>query len=347
MKKINIGIIGLGRIGQIHFSNLKYCIPNANLVMVADPQKAGEFNGVPIGTAEEVINHEKIEAVVICSPTDTHSVYIEKCALAGKDIFCEKPHDLSLERVVCTLESVKKAEVKLMLGFNRRFDGNFKKIQQLVAQNKIGDPTILKITSRDPGPPPLEYLKSSGGMFMDMSIHDFDMARFIMGKEVEKVYASAGVFSSNDVKEAGDIDTAIITLTFIDGSMAVIDNCRKAVYGYDQRLEVFGNKGMAQIDNNKHDTHLFFDQSGSHGALPLDFFMDRYVDSYKNEMERFVEALCKDEPVPVNGQDGLEAMMIALAANLSVAEGRPVMLSEIMKMNRVKQEEMVNRSIEK
>lgn len=337
MKNINVGIIGLGRIGQIHFENLKFHLPNVNLVMVAEPLTTGTFQGVPVGTAEEVIQHEKIEAVVICSPTDTHSVYIEQCALAGKDIFCEKPHDLSLNRVVCTLESVKNAGVKLMLGFNRRFDGNFKKIHQLVVQNKIGDPTILKITSRDPGAPPLEYLKNSGGMFMDMSIHDFDMARFIMGKEVEKVYASAGVFSSQEVKEAGDIDTAITTLTFTDGSMAVIDNSRKAVYGYDQRLEVFGSNGMAQIDNNKHDSHLFYDAVGSHGALPLDFFMDRYVDSYKNEMEMFIQALCEDQPVPVDGQDGMEAMMIALAAHFSVEEGRPVMLDEIRKMSNVKQ----------
>ncbi|GAB3647009.1 inositol 2-dehydrogenase [Echinicola sediminis] len=336
MKKINVGIIGLGRIGQIHFNNLKYQIPHVEVVMVADPREKEVYQGIPVGSPEEVIAHPGIDAVVICSPTDTHADYIEMCAAAGKDIFCEKPHDLSLDRVISTLESVTTAGVKLMLGFNRRFDANFSKIHELVQNNKIGEPTILKITSRDPGPPPLEYLKSSGGMFMDMTIHDFDMARFIMGKEVEKVYATAGVFTSKEVAEAGDIDTAVINLTFTDGSMAVIDNCRKAVYGYDQRLEIFGSGGMAQADNNKHDSHLLMDEKGSHGALPLDFFMDRYVDSYKVEMKMFIQALQENTAVPVSGQDGLAAMMIAIAAKQSVEEKRPILLQEVRKMTGAK-----------
>ncbi|WP_200978396.1 inositol 2-dehydrogenase [Echinicola sp. 20G] len=336
MKNIKIGLIGLGRIGLIHFNNLKYQIPYAEVVMVADPRHKEQFKGVVVGTAEELINHPEIDAVVICSPTNTHADYIDLCAAARKDIFCEKPHDLSLERVITTLETVKKAGVKLMLGFNRRFDANFKKIHELVNLRKIGEPTILKITSRDPGPPPLSYLKSSGGLFMDMSIHDFDMARFIMGKEVEKVYATAAVFTSDEVAEAGDVDTAVINLTFMDGSMAVIDNSRKASYGYDQRLEIFGSNGMAQADNNKHDSHLLVDQEGSHGALPLDFFMDRYEASYRLEMMAFIEALLKGEGLPVDGHDGLEAMLIAIAAKVSVDEKRPVLLKEIRNTIRIK-----------
>lgn len=333
MEKIKLGIIGLGRIGKIHYENLKFHIPGAEVVMVSDPFVNHSQNGVPCGSVEELIKHPDIQAVVICSPTDTHADYIEQSARAGKHIFCEKPHDLSLDRVIETLLIVQETGVKLMLGFNRRFDPAFQKIRKLVEEGSIGDPAIVKITSRDPAPPPLEYLKSSGGMFLDMTIHDFDMARFIMGKEVTTVYACGGVFTSEDVKAALDIDTAIISLTFEDGSMAVIDNCRRAVYGYDQRLEVFGKGGMAQADNNKHDSHLFFDEKGSHGALPLDFFMDRYSTSYRTEMSMFIQALQSGADVPVSGIDGMKAMMIALAANKSIEEGRAIRIEEIMTKN--------------
>lgn len=329
MKKIKVGVIGMGRIGKIHFDNLKNQIENVEVVAVSDPFLVNEV-GVPNISSKELINHSDIDAIVICSPTDTHAGYISQCAQAGKHIFCEKPHDLSIDRVLETLKEVKDSGVSLMLGFNRRFDPNFQKIRSLVQQGEIGDVHLLKITSRDPGPPSLDYLKSSGGMFLDMTIHDFDMARFITGKEVEEVFAVAGAFASDDVKLAGDFDTAVITLKFEDGTMAVIDNSRKAIYGYDQRLEVFGSKGMAKVDNNKPDTHMLYNQHGAHGALPLNFFMERYTLSYRLEMQKFIQAQVENQPIPVSGIDGLKAMIIALAAQLSVEKTQPVSIREIM-----------------
>lgn len=329
MKKIKVGVIGMGRIGKIHFDNLKNQIENVEVVAVSDPFLVNEV-GVPNISSKDLINHSDIDAIVICSPTDTHAGYISQCAQAGKHIFCEKPHDLSIDRVLETLKEVKDSGVSLMLGFNRRFDPNFQKIRSLVQQGEIGDVHLLKITSRDPGPPSLDYLKSSGGMFLDMTIHDFDMARFITGKEVEEVFAVAGAFASDDVKLAGDFDTAVITLKFEDGTMALIDNSRKAIYGYDQRLEVFGSKGMAKVDNNKPDTHMLYNQHGAHGALPLNFFMERYTLSYRLEMQKFIQAQVENQPIPVSGIDGLKAMIIALAAQLSVEKNQPVSIREIM-----------------
>ena len=328
MKNIKVGVIGMGRIGKIHFDNLKNQIEHVEVLAISDPFFTKNV-GVPNISSEELIQHKDIEAVIICSPTDTHADYISLCAKAGKHVFCEKPHDLSISRVLETLTEVRDCGVKLMLGFNRRFDPNFQKIRSLVQEGEIGDVHLLKITSRDPAPPSLEYLKSSGGMFLDMTIHDFDMARFIMGKEVVEVFAVAGAFGSEDVKLAGDIDTAVITLKYEDGTMAVIDNSRKAIYGYDQRLEIFGSKGMAKVDNNKPDTHILYNQHGAHGALPLNFFMERYTMSYKVEMQKFIEALFDDQPLPISGIDGLKAMMIALAAQQSVAKNKPVTIKEI------------------
>jgi myo-inositol 2-dehydrogenase/D-chiro-inositol 1-dehydrogenase len=310
MKTLKLGLLGFGRIGKIHYYNIQQRIHNAEIVLVSDPVADLSEVTVPIGSPDDILNHPEIEAVIICSPTDTHADFVEKCAQAGKHIFCEKPLDLSLERIIRTLELVKVRRVKLMLGFNRRFDANFLKIKNLVTNGSVGNPHLIKITSRDPGPPPLRYLKESGGMFLDMTIHDFDMARYIMGKEVKQVYASAAVFWGEEIKAAEDIDTAVITLKFEDDSMAVIDNSRKAVYGYDQRLEVFNENGV-------------------HSALPLHFFLERYTESYLYEMREFISALTQDHQVAVGGEDALKATLIALAAKKSVQENRPVTIEEI------------------
>jgi len=270
-----------------------------------------------------------LDAVIICSPTDTHADYVIKAARAGKQIFCEKPLDLAPERVNEVLNVIDETGVKLMLGFNRRFDPNFLKIKSMVDAGQVGDPQILKITSRDPGPPPISYVKVSGGLFMDMAIHDFDMARYIMNKEVKEVYSRGAVLVDPAIGEAGDIDTALTTLTFEDGTMANIDNCRKAVYGYDQRLEVFGSAGMVKADNNFPDNHQHYSADGVHGALPLNFFLERYTASYLNEMSAFFNAVKTGEELPVSGKDGLEAMKIALAALKSVKENRPVSMKEV------------------
>ena len=278
---------------------------------------------------DSLLSITELDAVVICSPTDTHADYVVKAALAGKHIFCEKPLDLSLEKVKEVLTIVEESKVKLMLGFNRRFDPEFRKIRELVINGTIGDPQILKITSRDPGPPPISYIKVSGGIFLDMTIHDFDMARYISGKEVREVFAAGAVKVDKAIGEAGDIDTAVITLVFEDNTMAVIDNSRKAAYGYDQRLEVFGSKGMALADNNFPNSHKLYSEKGVSGDLPLHFFLERYQESYNNEMHDFINALNTGGEMPVGGIDGLMSIIIGLAARKSVEENRPVKISEI------------------
>jgi myo-inositol 2-dehydrogenase / D-chiro-inositol 1-dehydrogenase len=337
MKKLKLGVIGTGRIGKVHIATLVQCVAQAEVVAVADIDlKAAQEVAATFGIStvfadyQEVINHPEVEAVVICSPTDTHAQYIVEIAKAGKHIFCEKPIDLSLEVIQGALEAVAKARVKLMVGFNRRFDPNFLKIKQLVEAGKIGVPHILKITSRDPAPPPAEYTAVSGGMFMDMTIHDFDMARYIVGSEVTEVYTNAAVLVDPEIGKAGDVDTAIITLTFANGALGVIDNSRKAVYGYDQRVEIFGSKGMANADNNYPENHRFFGADGVHGSLPLNFFMERYLEAYAMEMKIFCDSVVNDLPLPVSGIDGLQSVAIALAAKKSYLEKRAVKLSEIL-----------------
>ncbi|WP_437922182.1 inositol 2-dehydrogenase [Sphingobacterium sp. LRF_L2] len=324
--KLRIGIIGLGRIGKIHYNNIMQRLPEAEVTQVAELRRDGLPTDLPFVEIDELIDNPDIDAVIICSPTDTHADFVERCARAGKNVFCEKPLDLSLHRIRQTLQVVQETGIKLMLGFNRRFDPNFLKLRSLVEEGKMGEVQLVKITSRDPGPPPLAYLKSSGGMFLDMTIHDFDMARYMMGKEVVQVYAEAAALLGGEIEEAGDIDTAVVTLKFEDGSMAVIDNSRKAVYGYDQRVEVFGAAGMAKVDNNTPDNHQYFNEEGAQASLPLNFFMDRYTESYLTEMEAFIRACKDDVAVPVAGEDGLQAARIAVAALQSVREGKPIQL---------------------
>lgn len=336
MKKINLGVIGTGRIGKVHIATLVQGVSESEVVALADVDIASAKAlaaryGIPFvsGSHTEVINHTDVDAVVICSPTDTHAKYIVEAARAGKHIFCEKPVDLSLGVIRNAIAEVEKAGVKLMVGFNRRFDPNFSKVREMVAAGKIGQPHILKITSRDPAPPSPAYAAVSGGMFLDMTIHDFDMARYIVGSEVTEVYAKAAVLVDAAIGEAGDVDTAIITLTFANGAIGVIDNSRKAVYGYDQRLEIFGSKGMVGADNNFPDNHRYLSSEEVSGSLPLNFFMDRYLDAYSNELKAFCDAVINDKATPVGGRDGLMSVMIGLAAKRSAEEGRPVKLSEI------------------
>ena len=334
MKKVNIAIFGVGRIGKIHLKNLLR-FPGVNVVAVADTHYPAdefkkEFTNVFFSShPEEVLALPEVEAVLICTPTSSHAAMIELALQSGKHIFCEKPVDLSLERTKALVEMANQSGVKLMLGFNRRFDPDFLQARKSIQDGRIGDIQIIKITSRDPGLPPLDYIKNSGGLFMDMAIHDFDMARYMMGKEVKEVYSRGLVLVDKQVGEVGDVDTALTTLIFEDDTYAVIDNSRKAIYGYDQRLEVFGNKGMIQVENNQHNRNVVFDADGIHHSLPLDFFMDRYAASYLNEMHYFIDAISKDAPIPVSGDDGLKATIIAVAAKKSVLEGRPVAISEI------------------
>lgn len=334
MKKINFAVAGLGRIGKIHLENLLQ-MEDVEVVATMDPleecQQYAKDKGIAntAGTFEEMLGIAEIDAVLICSPTDTHADYVEMSAKAGKHIFCEKPLDLSLDRVLEVLKVINNAEVKLMLGFNRRFDKEFRKVRELVKNNAVGTPHLVKITSRDPGAPPVSYIEKSGGLFLDMTIHDFDMARFVVEKEVEEVYAKGAVLVDPAIGAAGDIDTAVVTLTYTDGAMAIIDNSREASYGYDQRVEVFGSKGMVQSNNNFLDSHKLYNEQGIHAALPLHFFLERYEEAYKTEMRDFIKGLENGTMMPVNGEDGLQSLKIGLAAIKSLRENRPVKISEI------------------
>jgi myo-inositol 2-dehydrogenase/D-chiro-inositol 1-dehydrogenase len=336
MGKVKIGLIGAGRIGRVHAENLAYRIPEAELAAVSDifveaaEKLAGEL-GVPAvyGDHRPILEDGAIDAVLICSSTDTHARFIEEAAQAGKQIFCEKPIALDLAAIDRALAAVERAGVKLMVGFNRRFDPNFRRVREMVAAGEIGEPHLLRITSRDPAPPPIEYVAVSGGIFLDMTIHDFDMARYLIGSEVEQIYAAGGVRVDPAIGQAGDVDTAVVTLHFADGTLGVIDNSRQAVYGYDQRVEVFGSGGVVSADNAYPNTVTASDAVWVRRDLPLNFFMERYTESYADELRAFVACIVQDTPPPVTGLDGRIPVVMGYAAKKSVAEGRPVALSEV------------------
>lgn len=334
--QINIAVIGLGRMGKIHLKNLLQAIPHANVVVVADPVYPEEtfkkeYPGLNfIKDAEEAITSTEVDAVVIATPTSTHASLVEQCITNDKHVFCEKPLDLSLEITKTLLQKAENAAISLMIGFNRRFDPDFMQARKSISEGKIGNPQIVKITNRDPALPNIEFVKTSGGMFMDFTIHDFDMARYLMGKEVIEVYAKGLVFFDEAIAQVGDIDTALTTLTFEDGTYAVLDNSRKAVFGYDQRLEIFGDKGMIQVDNNLYNRNILYNEHGIHQALPLNTFTERYIHSYYKEMESFIDALLNHTPVPVKNEDIIMATVLAYAAKKSLDEKRPVKISEVL-----------------
>ncbi|MCL4297524.1 MAG: inositol 2-dehydrogenase [Anaerolineae bacterium] len=334
--KINVGIIGAGRIGRVHAESLAYRIPQARVLAVSDvfleaAEKCAADFQIPDAFKDHraILENKDIEAVIICSSTDTHAQFIAEAAAAGKHIFCEKPIALDLAKIDEALAMVERHQVKLQIGFNRRFDPNFKQARDQVAAGKIGTPHILRITSRDPAPPPLDYVKVSGGIFLDMTIHDFDMARYLMGSEVEEVYAAGAILVDPAIGAAGDVDTALITLRFANGAIGAIDNSRRAVYGYDQRVEVFGSEGVVVVANNTPHQAVLSNAEGVHAALPLYFFLERYMDAYVAEMKAFIEAIQRHTPPPVTGLDGRIPVVIGLAAWKSYRENRPVKLSEI------------------
>ncbi|RMG99862.1 MAG: inositol 2-dehydrogenase [Chloroflexi bacterium] len=335
LPKLKIAVVGAGRIGKIHAETIARRVPQAELAGVADVVEAAAREtavqyDVPYTTDyHEFLHDSHIDAIAICSATHTHTQIIQEAAAAGKHIFCEKPIDHDLKKIDAALTAVAQANIKFQVGFNRRFDANFRKVRQMITEGKIGQPHILRITSRDPAPPPIAYIKVSGGIFLDMTIHDFDMARYLIGSEVEELFVAAGVMVDPAIGKAGDLDTAVITLKFTNGVIGTIDNSRQAVYGYDQRVEVFGEKGMVAVGNNTPDTHIYANADGIHSAKPLYFFLERYMDSYIAEMQAFVEAVVTDKEPPVGGQDGRIPVVMGLAARKSWEENRPVRLSEI------------------
>lgn len=334
--KIGVGVIGTGRIGKLHIEHLAQNVPEAELIAICslDPpgieSLAKQFN-VPKTTNDytALLADPQIEAVLVASATDTHVEISQAAAQAGKHVFCEKPISLDLEQIDETLAIVERAGVKFQVGFNRRFDASFMRVREAVASGEIGDPHIIRITSRDPSPPPIEYVKVSGGIFLDMTIHDFDMARYLIGDEVVEVYATGGVRVDPQIGEAGDIDTAVITLRFQNGVIATIDNSREAVYGYDQRVEVFGSKGMVTAANPLTNTVTFSGSEGRRAASPPYFFVERYKPAFLSELQAFFACIQEDTPPPVTGKDGKAPVVMGFAALKSLRENRPVLLSEI------------------
>jgi myo-inositol 2-dehydrogenase/D-chiro-inositol 1-dehydrogenase len=336
VKAVQIGLIGAGRIGRVHAETIANRIPEANLRVVADvflkaAQKCATDFQIPSVSEDyrEILENSEIEAVLICSSTDTHARFIEDAAVAGKHIFCEKPIDHDLKKIDRALKAVEKAGVKLQIGFNRRFDSSFKRVRDAVAAGEIGEPHLVHITSRDPGPPPIDYIKVSGGIFLDMTIHDFDMARYLLADEVDEVFATGAVMVDPAIGEAGDIDTAVIVLRYANGAIGVIDNSRKAVYGYDQRVEVFGSGGGIVVSNRTPDLAVLSDADGVHASKPLHFFIQRYTESYVAELQEFIESVREDKTPSVTGIDGRIPVVMGLAAWKSYRENRPVKLNEI------------------
>ncbi len=337
MKQLNIGIIGAGRIGKVHMQSITYNVPSAKVLGITDVFKDGlqelaDKYGIEKVYADykEMLADKDIDAVLVCSSTDTHADISIEAAQAGKHVFCEKPVDLTPEKVKAVIDAVEKAGVKLQVGFNRRFDHNFAHVRSLINEGKVGNLELIKITSRDPEPPPAEYAAVSGGMFLDMTIHDFDMARFLAGSDVTEVYASATCLVDPAIGEAGDVDTAIINLKFENGALGVIDNSRRAAYGYDQRIEVFGSLGAAMASNDTPTNVTVMNSEGVTTDKPLYFFLERYMQSFRDEMVQFVDAVQNDKLTPTTGLDGLNSILVALAAKKSVKEGRPVKISEIV-----------------
>ena len=334
MKKLKIGVAGLGRIGKIHLNNLLE-LSNVEVIGVMDPSteavEYAKLKGVrnTYKKFNELVTIDKLDAIVICTPTNTHANYVETSAKLGKQIFCEKPLDLNIQRVKDVLKVVDRSKIKLMIGFNRRFDNEFRKVKTSINSGEIGNPHIVKITSRDPSPPPLEYIKNSGGLFLDMTIHDFDMARFIVDKEIDEIYVKGEALIDQEIHKVGDIDTAVVVMKYSDSTIAVIDNSRKAAYGYDQRIEVFGSKGMIQANNVKVDTSKLYNQNGIISSLPMDFFLERYMEAYKIEIQHFVDSVVNNRQVSVTGIDGYKSLQIGLAAKKSLLENRAVKINEI------------------
>jgi myo-inositol 2-dehydrogenase/D-chiro-inositol 1-dehydrogenase len=335
---LNIGIIGAGRIGKVHTQSIVNYVRGAKVTAIADPFLTPETEAwaKSLGIAnackdyKQIINDRAIDVVLICSSTDTHSAISLESIAAGKHIFCEKPIDHDIGRINEVLTALGKApQLKYMVGFNRRFDHNFRAVRKAVEDGKIGKVEIVKVTSRDPEPPSAEYAARSGGIFLDMTIHDFDMVRYLSGEEVEEVFVHPAVLVDPAIGAAGDVDTAVISLKLKSGALAVIDNCRRCAYGYDQRAEVFGSLGAAKCENDAGSNVQVSTTAGVTGEKPLFFFLERYMQAYAAEVAEFIEAVVNDTPVPVTAQDGLAAVLIGIAATRSAKTGKPVKISEI------------------
>ncbi|MDT8296898.1 MAG: inositol 2-dehydrogenase [Spirochaetaceae bacterium] len=334
MERVRLAVLGMGRQGQIHSKNIAYRIPEAELVAVSDitmelADKVGIDGVERYDDYRKVMERDDIDAVVIATSTDTHEEVIRAAAEAGKDMFCEKPIATTLEAIDDVLEVVKKSGVKFMVGFNRRFDPTFGRVRQLVDDGTVGKPMIVNITSRDPQPPHLEYLKVCGGIFFDTTVHDFDMARFLSGDEIVEVYATGSVLVDERIGELGDLDTTMVTLKFKSGAVGSINNSRKTGYSYDQRVEVFGDKSCAFGGNETPTRVQYVNPEGTHSDVPLYFNIERYPEAFFGEIKAFTDCLVNNNDPPVSGIDGRKAVALSMAARKSYEENRPVKVSEI------------------
>ena len=345
IKKVKVGVIGTGKIGKLHLESLIHYNENALVVHVADPYMSDDMKqwlnnrGITKISADpyELINDPNVEAVLICSPTDLHSEHIIASAKANKHIFCEKPVDFDIERVLKTLKVVKDSKVKFQIGFNRRFDHNFKRVRDEVHSGKYGEPHIVKVTSRDPAPPPIGYLKASGGIFMDQMIHDFDMIRYLSGREVKSVFARGTVKIDPVIGELGDVDTALVSVEFDNGALGVIDNSRQAIYGYDQRVEVFCARGCCLAENDSDTRVAILTDKGIRTDNPPYFFLQRYFFAYVEEVKSFVKSIIENTEPVCSFLDGIMPVVIAEAAKRSLAENRAIETEEIISMERIKE----------
>jgi myo-inositol 2-dehydrogenase / D-chiro-inositol 1-dehydrogenase len=329
---VRIGVLGAGRIGSMHAELLAQRVPGAAVSGVYDrtavaDEVAGRLCVTRFGSAEEALAAS--DAVAICTPTGSHADLIVAAAEAGRAIFCEKPVSLELTELDRALAAVDKAGVPFQIGFNRRFDPGHAAVAAAVADGTVGEPQLVRISSRDPAPPPLEYVRGSGGIFLDMTIHDFDMARFVTRSEVAEVFARGAVRVDDGFAAADDVDTAVVTLVHDDGCLTMIDNSRQAVYGYDQRVEVFGSAGMAVSENPLAHNAVVRTADGAHTATLPYFYLERYIPSYLGEWQAFVAAVAAGDPPPVGPLDARAPLVIGLAAWRSLREARPVALAEV------------------
>jgi myo-inositol 2-dehydrogenase/D-chiro-inositol 1-dehydrogenase len=325
---MRIGLLGAGRIGRIHGGNVA-AHPRATLTAVADAdgvaaESLAKATNAKVGTIDSILGAKDIDAVVICTPTDMHSDLIEKSVRAGKAVFCEKPVDLSSARIRACLDVVKASNGKLMIGFNRRFDPSFASVRARIAAGEIGKVELVTILSRDPSPPPPSYVARSGGLFRDMMIHDFDMARFLLGEEPVEVHAVGSCLVDKGIGEAGDVDTAAVLLKTATGKIAQISNSRRATYGYDQRIEVHGSLGLLQAGNQQATTVTFAGDKGYASDPALPFFLERYAAAYRAELDAFVNSVLDGAAISPSGEDGLRAQLLADAATQSSQTGQPV-----------------------
>ncbi len=325
---LRFGILGAGRIGKVHARTIA-ASGKATVAYLADamPKAAADLAaevGAKVASVDDIITAKDVDAILIATPTPTHADLIEAASNAGKSVLCEKPVSLSVARIEACLKVVAKNQTALMIGFNRRFDPNFASLAARIRRGDIGEVEIATIISRDPSPPPAEYVKSSGGLFRDMMIHDVDMARFLVGEEFVIVHALGSALVDKAIGAEGDVDTAAVQMQTASGKIAVITNSRRAAYGYDQRIEVHGQKGMLRAGNIHNTTVEIANAEGFHGDPVLNFFTERYAEAYANEVMTFVAAVTNKKPIFPNGFDGLQAQKLADAATQSWATGQPV-----------------------